>query len=57
MVPLLLRVRSWWARPRAQRLAAEKRRLERVCRECGVSQSIARRVTGLYFAKGSRDGS
>jgi hypothetical protein len=57
MVPLLLRVRSWWARPRARRLAAEKRRLERVCRECGVSQSIARRVTGLYFAKGSRDGS
>lgn len=44
-----------WLQPEL-RLAAEKRRLERVCKDCGASRAVAVRIVATYFAKGLRDG-
>jgi hypothetical protein len=51
----LLTVRNWLQPER--RIAAEKRRLERVCKDCGTSRAVAARIVATYFAKGLRDDS
>ncbi|MBL0919368.1 MAG: hypothetical protein IBJ14_11740 [Hydrogenophaga sp.] len=40
--------------PKALRLARNKRDLERICRECGVSVAKARAIASRYFKEVAR---
>ncbi|MGC4395811.1 hypothetical protein [Hydrogenophaga sp. T2] len=40
--------------PRAVRLARKKRRLQKLCRECGLSRSKATQIASRYFNEVAR---